>query len=131
MNNDLKAKLVEIPVKILALIIAFMIILRFAYVFYNFLENPFHEPAALSEEAVKHVMVSLILLELLALTLRFLIHDIIDPNLILITVLTALGREIIVLDLKEVDYTKIIAIGLVFAITILGLHVLKQQDSEV
>jgi uncharacterized membrane protein (DUF373 family) len=71
-------------------------------------------------------MSGLILLELFALTLRFLIQEVIDPNLIIITVLTAIGRDLIVINFAEMDYTKIIAIGFIFAITILGLYVLKR-----
>jgi len=129
MNDDLKEKLIQIPVKILAVVIVFMILMRFVYVFYDFLQNPFHEPSTLSEEAVKHVMTALILLELLALTLRFLIHEVIDPNLILITVLTAIGRHIIIINPMEVDYAKLIAIGFVLAITIFGLYILKPRFS--
>ncbi len=128
MDNRLNTKLVTIPIKILAAIVAFMILMRFSYVFYDFIKDPFHPPATLSEGAgaVKHTMTALILLELFALTLRFIIQEIIDPNLILITVLTALGRELIVLNIAEMDFTKVIAIGFVFAITILGLYVLKK-----
>jgi uncharacterized membrane protein (DUF373 family) len=128
MDDKLRTKLITIPVKILAVIVAFMILLRFAYLFYDFILNPFHEPATLSagSVAVKHVMSGLILLELFALTLRFLIQEVIDPNLIIITVLTAIGRDLIVLNFAEMDYTKIIAIGFIFAITILGLYVLKR-----
>ncbi|AEA48070.1 phosphate-starvation-inducible PsiE family protein [Archaeoglobus veneficus] len=131
MSDDLKAKLISIPVKILAVVIIFMILMRFIYVFYDFLQNPFHEPPTLSEEAVKHVMAALILLELFALTLRFLVHEIIDPNLILLTVLTALGRHIIVINPVEVDYARLIATGFVLAITIFGLYILKSRDSYV
>ncbi len=128
MGNNLKTKFITIPVKIIALIIAFMILLRFAYLFYDFIQSPFHDPATLSagSGAVKHVMSGLILLELFALTLRFLIQEVIDPNLIIITVLTAIGRDLIVLNFAEMDYTRIIAIGFIFAITILGLYVLKK-----
>lgn len=58
----MKAKYMEIPVKIIAV----MIIIRFGYVLFDFLQNPFHPPATLSEESVRHVMTALILLELLA-----------------------------------------------------------------
>lgn len=128
MDNKLKTKFTTIPVKIIAVIIAFMILLRFAYLFYDFILNPFHEPATLSAGslAVKHVMSGLILLELFALTLRFLIQEVIDPNLIIITVLTAIGRDLIVLNFAKMDYTRIIAIGFIFAIAILGLYVLKK-----
>jgi len=128
MAENLKIKLITIPIKILAVIVAFMILLRFANVFYDFMKDPFHGPATLDAgaSAVKHVMTGLILLELFALTLRFIIQEIIDPNLILITVLTAIGRELIVLNIAEMDFTKVIAIGFVFAITILGLYVLKK-----
>ncbi len=60
------------------------------------------------------------------MTLRFLIQEVIDPNLIIITVLTAIGRDLIVLNFAEMDYTRIIAIGFIFAITIMGLYVLKK-----
>ncbi len=128
MDDKLKMKFMTIPVKIIALIVAFMILLRFAYLFYDFIQSPFHDPATLSagSGAVKHVMSGLILLELFALTLRFLIQEVIDPNLIIITVLTAIGRDLIVLNFAEMDYTRIIAIGFIFAITILGLYVLKK-----
>lgn len=128
MNNNLKSKFISIPVKVVALIVAFMILLRFAYLFYDFILNPFHEPATLSagSEAVKHVMSGLIFLELFALTLRFLIREVIDPNLIIIAVLTALGRDLIVLNVAEIDYMKLIAIGVIFAITIFGLFVLQR-----
>lgn len=123
-----KTKFIAIPIKIMAGIVAFMILLRFAYVFYDFMQNPFHEPATLSagSGAVKHVMTGLILLELFALTLRFIIQEVIDPNLIIITVLTALGRDLIVLNIAEMDFTKVMAIGFIFAVTILGLYVLKK-----
>ena len=124
----MKSKYIEIPVKIIAGIIALMILVRFGYVFYDFIQNPFHPPATLSEESVKHVMTALILLELLALTLKFLIQELVDPNLILIIVLTALGREIIVTKFYEVHYTQLIGIGFIFAITILGLYLLRRNS---
>ena len=124
----MKSNLIEMPVKIIAGIIAFMILARFGYVFYDFILNPFHPPATLSEESVKHVMTALILLELMALTLRFLVQEVIDPNLILIIVLTAVGREIIVTKFYEVDYTQLIGIGFIFAITILGLYLLTKKS---
>ena len=126
----MKSKYIEIPVKIIAGIIAFMILVRFGYVFYDFIQNPFHPPATLSEESVKHVMTALILLELLALTLKFLIQELVDPNLILIIVLTALGREIIVTKFYEVHYAQLIGIGFIFAVTILGLYLLKRTSKE-
>jgi uncharacterized membrane protein (DUF373 family) len=117
-------------VKIFAAIIAFMILLRFGYVLYDFIQNPFHPPATLGEASVKHVMTALILLELLALTLRFLVREIIDPNLIIITVLTALGRDIIVMNFNEADYAKTLAIGFVFGITIFGLYILNKHSNS-
>ncbi len=128
MDNNFKTKFIAIPIKIMAGIIAFMILLRFGFVFYDFIQNPFHEPATLSagSGAVKHVMTGLILLELFALTLRFIIQEVIDPNLIVITVLTALGRDLIVLNIAEMDYTKLIAIGFIFAVAIMGLYILKK-----
>lgn len=128
MGDNFKTKFIAIPIKIMAGIVAFMILLRFAYLFYDFMQNPFHEPATLSagSGAVKHVMTGLILLELFALTLRFIIQEVIDPNLIIITVLTALGRDLIVLNIAEMDFTKVMAIGFIFAVTILGLYVLKK-----
>jgi len=123
----LKSKLIDIPIKAIAAIIALMIILRFGYVFYDFILNPFHPPVTLGTESVKHIMTALILLELLALTLKFLIQEMIDPNLILLTVLTALGRDIIVVDFKEADYTKLLSMGLIFAVTIFGLYILKKN----
>jgi uncharacterized membrane protein (DUF373 family) len=128
MNRKTKSKLITIPVNIMAIIVAFMIVLRFGYLFYDFIQNPFHEPATLSagSEAVKHVMSGLIFLELFALTLRFLVQEIIDPNLIIIAVLTALGRDLVVLNIAEMDFLKMIGIGFIFAVTILGLYVLKK-----
>jgi uncharacterized membrane protein (DUF373 family) len=115
-------------VKIIAAIIAFMILLRFGYVLYDFIQNPFHPPATLGEASVKHVMTALILLELLALTLRFLVQEVIDPTLIVITVLTALGRDIIVMNFNEIEYAKTLAIGFIFGITIFGLYFLKRNS---
>ena len=126
----LKQKYIEIPVKVIAAIIALMILARFGYVFYDFIQNPFHPPATLSEESVKHIMTALILLELLALTLRFLIQELIDPQLILLVVLTALGREIIVTKFYEIAYTQLIGVGFIFAITILGLYLLRKNTKE-
>ena len=128
MKINQESKIITVPVNIIATIIAVMILLRFAYVFYDFIQNPFHPPATLGEEAVKHVMTALILLELLALTLRFLVQEMIDPNLIIITVMTALGRDIIVMNFNEVDYAKTLAIGFVFGITIFGLYLLKRNS---
>lgn len=108
--------------------IAFMILLRFGFVFYSFLQNPFHEPVALSEEAVIHVMTALILMELLALTLQFLIQEIIDPNIILITVLTVLGRDIIIYNFQEMSHENIFAIGFLFAVTVAGLYLLRYRE---
>lgn len=128
MNEKTKSRLVTIPVNIMAVIVALMILLRFAYLFFDFMQNPFHEPATLSagSEAVKHVMSGLILLELFALTLRFLVQEIIDPNLIIIAVLTALGRDLVVLNITEMDFLKVIGIGFIFGVTIFGLYVLKK-----
>jgi uncharacterized membrane protein (DUF373 family) len=128
MNKKFKSRLITVPVNIMAVIVALMILVRFAYLFYDFIQNPFHEPATLSagSEAVKHVMSGLIFLELFALTLRFLVQEVIDPNLIIIAILTALGRDLVVLNIAEIDFLKIIGIGFIFAVTILGLYVLKK-----
>ena len=114
----MKSKFVTIPVKVMAAIVAFMILLRFGYLFYDFIQDPFHQPATLSagSEAVKHVMSGLIFLELFALTLRFLVQEVIDPNLIIVAILTALGRDLVVLNIAEMDYTKVIGIGFIFGI---------------
>ena len=130
MENNSKSKFISIPVKVIAAIIALMILVRFGYVVYDFIQNPFHEPATLGEEAFKHVMTALILLELLAFTLRFLIQEVIDPNLIVITVLTALGRDIITMNIREVDYAKLLSLGAVFAVTTFGLYFLKKNSKE-
>ncbi|MEW6054419.1 MAG: phosphate-starvation-inducible PsiE family protein [Nitrospirota bacterium] len=127
MDAHVRSKLILVPVKIIALLIALMILVRLGYVFYDFLLNPFHEPATLSEESVKHVMTALILLELFALTLRFLVQDLIDPILILITVLTALGRDLIVLNFKETHYLSLLALGFIFAVTIAGIYFLRKN----
>jgi len=87
-----------------------MIILRFD-VFYDFILNPFHSPVTLGEESVRHIMTALILLELLALTLKFFVQQLIDPNLIILTILRALGRDIIVMNFHVVDYVMLLAIG--------------------
>ena len=129
MKINEKSKIITIPINTIATIVTIMILLRFAYVFYDFIQNPFHPPATLGEASVRHVMTALILLELLALTLRFLIQEVIDPNLIIITVLTALGRDLIVMNFNEVDYLKILAIGFVFGITIFGLYILKKRSN--
>jgi uncharacterized membrane protein (DUF373 family) len=129
-QRALKSKFLTIPVKIFALIIALMILTRFAFVLYDFIKNPFHQPVTLSPEALKHVMTALILLELFTLTLKFIVQELIDPNLILITVLTAIGRDLIVLNIAEMEYTKIIAIGFIFAVSILGLYVLKKNEGN-
>jgi uncharacterized membrane protein len=57
----MKSKYLEIPVKIIAGIIAIMILLGFGYVFFDFIQNPFHPPATLSEASVRHVMTAVIL----------------------------------------------------------------------
>ncbi|MEW6569766.1 MAG: phosphate-starvation-inducible PsiE family protein [Nitrospirota bacterium] len=126
MGNDSKPKYFTVPIKVIAVIIALMILTRFTFVVYDFIKNPFHEPVALSQEAFKHVMTALILLELFALTLRFLLQEVIDPNLIVITVLTAIGRDLIAINIMEVDYLRIVAIGFIFAIAIAGLYILKK-----
>lgn len=73
-------------------------------------------------------MTGLILLELLALTLQFFVREIIDPNIILITVLTVLGRDIIVANLQTADFKNIIAIGILLAVTIGGLYFLRFRE---
>jgi len=128
MNDKFKQMVLVMPVKVLALVIASMILMRFGFVFYDFIQNPFHEPVGLTEQAVIHVMTALILLELLALTLQFVAQDIIDPNIILITVLTVIGRDVIILNLNETEYTTILAISFLFAVTIAGLYLLKFRE---
>lgn len=132
MQNRSKSRLTSVLVKAIAAVVAFMILLRFGFVFYDFIRNPFHEPATVSagSEAVKHVMSGLILLELFVLTLRFLIREVIDPNLIIVAVLTALGRDLVVLNIAEMDFAKIMAIGFIFAVAIFGLYVLKKCGYE-
>lgn len=127
MFDDSKTRLMAIPVKIITVTVAFMILLRFGYVLYDFALNPFHPPATLSPETVKHAMTALILLELLVLTLRFLVEEIIDPNIIIITVMTAVGRDLILLNIEEADPVKILALGFILAITILGIFILKKK----
>ena len=80
----MKSNVLDIIVKITAAVIAFMIMLRFFYLFYDFILNPFHAPITLSEESIKHIMTGLILLELLILTFKFITEESIDPNLIII-----------------------------------------------
>ena len=58
----------------------------------------------------------------------FIIKEFIDPNIIILTVLTVIGRDIIVLDLQEIDYRNLFAISFLFAITILGLYMLKEKN---
>jgi hypothetical protein len=41
--------------------------------------------------------------------------------------LTALGRDIIVMNFNEIDYAKTLAIGFISGITILGLYILKKN----
>jgi uncharacterized membrane protein (DUF373 family) len=129
MEKEVLRKLTFIPIKILAILTAIIILTKFSYVFYDFIKNPFPDPTFIPKEAVRHVMTALILLELLALTLHFLIEEVINPNIIIITVLTVLGRDIIVLDLQEIDYRNLFAISLLFAITIVGLYFLKFEKS--
>lgn len=129
MKINEKSRIITVPINIIATIVAVMILLRFSYVFYDFIQNPFHPPATLGEASVRHVMTALILLELLALTLRFLVQEVIDPNLIIITVLTALGRDLIVMNFNEVDYLKILAIGFVFGIALFGLYILEKRSN--
>lgn len=130
MNKEKLKKIIDIPIKILAILTAIIILTKFAFVFYDFIHNPFPDPTLLPKEAVKHVMTALILLELLALTLHFLIEEVINPNIIIITVLTVIGRDIIVLDLQDIDYRNLFAISLLFAITIIGLHILRFDKSK-
>jgi len=127
MSDNFKKMLVAIPVKIITVIVAFMIILRLGYVLYDFALNPFHPPATISKETVIHVMTSLIMLELLILTLRFLVEEAIDPNIIIITVMTAVGRDLIILDMEKIDPVKILALGFILAITIIGIFILKNK----
>lgn len=128
MGGKFRQVILVMPVKILALVIALMILLRFGFVFYDFIQNPFHEPVGLTEQAVIHVMTALILLELLALTLQFVAQEIIDPNIILITILTVVGRDVVIMNLKETDYATIIAISVLLSVTIAGLYLLKFRE---
>ena len=123
-------KLIFIPIKIIALLTAIIILTKFAYVFYDFIQNPFPSTLDLPKEAVRHIMTSLIMLELLYLTLHFLLEEVINPYVIMIIVLIVLVRDIIVLDFQDVDYRNIFAISFLFAITILGVYVLKSEKSK-
>ena len=129
MEKEGLKKLTFIPIKILAILTAIIILTKFSFVFYDFLKNPFFDPAFIPREAVRHVMTALILIELLVLTLQFLVEDIINPNIIIIAVLTVIGRDIIVLDLQEIDYRNLLGISVLFAITIAGLYLLKFEKS--
>jgi uncharacterized membrane protein (DUF373 family) len=120
MQNEVKSKLVALPVKIVGVIVALMILTRFSFVLYDFIRNPFHEPATMSPAALHHVMTGLILLELFALTIRFVVKEIIDPNLIIVTVLTAVGRDLIAMNIMEIDYLKILALGFIFHLSYLS-----------
>jgi hypothetical protein len=42
--------------------------------------------------------------------------------------LTALGRDIIVMNFHEIAYTQLIGVGFIFAITILGIYLLRRNS---
>ena len=114
-------------IRILVLLIALMVFIKFAYVFYDFLQDPFHSPMEVSSDALKHIMFSLILVEILALTLQIFIHDAVDPDMLLIIILTALSRHILVLNPEKINYGEIMALGALLAITLWGLYIFRSK----
>lgn len=74
-------------------------------------------------EHIFFIIQSLILLELFYVTITYFYLDKIEPGMIILVVLTALGREIIVTDIfsHEVDSLKLLTVGILFLITIIGL----------
>ncbi|MDO9517913.1 MAG: phosphate-starvation-inducible PsiE family protein [Methanosarcinaceae archaeon] len=128
MKKEVMKNLIMLPVKLLASVIALMILIRFFYVFLSFMQNPYVEDIYFPYSAVKYILTSLILLELFILTLHFITDEVIDPNIIIIIVMTVIGRDIIVMDFSELDYKNIIAIGFLFAITIAGLYIMRLKE---
>lgn len=120
-------KIVSATIRILVLLIALMVVIKFAYVFYDFLQNPFHGPMEVSKDALRHFMLSLILVEILALTLQIFLHDTVDPDMLLVIILTALTRHILVLNFDMVNYQETLAIGVLLAITLWGLHIFRSK----
>jgi len=114
-------------IRILALLIALMVFVKFAYVFYDFLQDPAHSPVEVSSDALKHIMLSLILIEVLALTLQIFLHDAVDPDMLLIIILTALSRHILVLNPEKINYGEIVAIAALLAITLWGLYIFRSK----
>lgn len=114
-------------IRILALLIALMVFIKFVYVFYDFLQDPAHSPMEVSSDALRHIMFSLILIEILALTLQIFLHDAVDPDMLLIIILTALSRHILVLNPERIKYGEVLALAALLAITLGGLYIFRSK----
>ncbi len=75
-----------------------------------------------------NVLHTLILVELLHLSIIYAIEEFIDPQELILIVLTAVGRRLIVTDLFDVDYRQTIVIGGILLICVYGLKALTEED---
>jgi len=114
-------------IRILALLIALMVFIKFAYVLNDFLQNPAHGPMEVSSDALRHIMLSLILIEVLALTLQIFLHDAVDPDMLLIIILTAMSRHILVLNPEKINYGEVMALAVLLAVTLGGLYIFRSK----
>ncbi len=78
------------------------------------------------------IMHTLILLELLYLTLTYFYLDEINPTVLILTVLTAVGREIVATDPFKEEPLNLAVVALIFFICIYGIKVLSKikMDDE-
>ncbi len=75
-----------------------------------------------------NILHTLILIELLHLSIIYAIEEVIDPQELILIVLTAVGRRLIVTDLFLVDYKQTIVIGGILLICVYGLKALTEED---
>lgn len=127
-------KAIKMLMKFFAILVVIMLIVHLfmtIYTFFGVIQHAGHET-----EHIYLIIQSLIVLELLYITINYFYLEIIDPRMLVLVVLTAVGREIIVTDIFKADPIKILLLSVMFFISIIGIKLLgackfeKQMNTE-
>ncbi len=118
--NEKKA--IKTLMKVFSVLVVVMLIVHLSMTIFRFFSIIQHEGHEI--EHIYLIIQSLIVLELLYITINYFYLEIIDPRMLVLVVLTAVGREIIVTDIFKADPLKILLLGVLFFISIIGIRLL-------
>lgn len=115
-------KAIKMLMKFFSVLVVVMLIVHLSMTIVRFFSIFQHEGHEI--EHIYLIIQSLIVLELLYITINYFYLEIIDPRMLVLVVLTAVGREIIVTDIFKVEPLKIFLLGILFLISIIGIRLL-------